>query len=69
MALTKVDSKTYSLVVDAVPDSKDKVVGLMRPGSIYYVRQYIFDPTGRLVAFHDDDDMDGQRWADVSLLK
>lgn len=69
MALTKVDKVTYDKVIAAIPEHNGKVIELRRGSGIYYSRQYIFDEQGRLVAFHDDDDGDCVRWADVSLLE
>src|SRR5262249_50757989 len=68
MALTKVDASTYDRVVSAVPEHPAKVRAIRASGSIFYQRQYVFDQNERIVAFHDDTEGGGQRWADVSFL-
>ena len=68
MPLTKATKTIYDAVVSAVPDYPGKFWELHAPGSLYYKRQYVFDPAGQLVAFHDDADGGGLRWADISQL-
>ena len=68
MALTKVDDQTYRDVVSRVPERENGCLELRKPGCFYPVRQYVFDEQGRLVAFCDDSEGTGERWADLAIL-
>ena len=63
-----VTKELYEQVVESVKTHPNKCRELRHPNGVYYTRQYILNEIGGLVAFHDDEEGGGLRWADTSLL-
>jgi len=57
--MRETDANGYTAFVNTVPEHDKRIQEVRRPGSFYYLCQYVYAEDGRLVAMHDEQ---GRRW-------